>query len=77
MQNLLGQMSNTTHHILGDMNEMKATLDEMRDNHTDFDDFARPFRGYLYWEQHCYDIPVCWASRSVFEAIDGVDKFSD
>jgi RND superfamily putative drug exporter len=77
MQNLLSQMSNTTHHMLGDMNEMKATLDEMRDHLADFDDFARPFRSYLYWEQHCYDIPVCWASRSVFEAIDGVDKFSD
>lgn len=77
MQNLLGQMSNTTHHMLGDMNDMKATLDEMRDHLADFEDFARPFRSYLYWEQHCYDIPVCWASRSVFEAIDGVDKFSD
>jgi RND superfamily putative drug exporter len=77
MQNLLGQMSTTTHHMLGDMNEMKATLDEMRDHLADFDDFARPFRSYLYWEQHCYDIPVCWASRSVFAAIDGVDTFSD
>jgi RND superfamily putative drug exporter len=77
MENLLGQMSNTTHHMLGDMSEMKATLDEMRDHLADFDDFARPLRSYLYWEQHCYDIPVCWATRSVFEAIDGVDKFSD
>ncbi|WP_207546062.1 RND family transporter [Mycobacterium intracellulare] len=74
---LMGQMTKATHHMLGDMNEMKATLDEMRDHLADFDDFARPFRGYLYWEQHCYDIPVCWAARSVFEAIDGVDKFSD
>jgi RND superfamily putative drug exporter len=77
MQNLLGQMSNTTHRMLADMNEMKATLDDMRDHLADFDDFARPFRSYLYWEQHCYDIPVCWAARSVFEAIDGVDTFSD
>ncbi|BBY08251.1 putative membrane protein, MmpL [Mycobacterium noviomagense] len=77
MYSLFGQVSNTTHHMLGDMNEMKATLDEMRDHLADFDDFARPLRSYLYWEPHCYDIPVCWASRSVFEAIDGVDKFSD
>ncbi|EUA89950.1 putative membrane mmpL4 domain protein [Mycobacterium ulcerans str. Harvey] len=49
----------------------------MRDHLADFDDFARPFRGYLYWEQHCFNIPVCWASRSVFDAIDGVDKFSE
>ena len=77
MYGLLGQMSNTTHHMVGDMNQMKATLDEMRDHLADFDDFARPFRGYLYWEQHCFNIPVCWATRSVFEAIDGVDKFSE
>ncbi|WP_025735229.1 RND family transporter [Mycobacterium genavense] len=77
MQGLLGQMSSTTHHMVGDMRDMKATLDEMRDHLADFDDFARPFRSYLYWEQHCFNIPVCWASRSVFEAIDGVDKFSD
>ncbi|EUA33463.1 MMPL family protein [Mycobacterium xenopi 4042] len=77
MYDLVGQMSNTTHHMLGDMNEMKAMLDETRDHLADFDDFARPFRSYLYWEPHCYNIPACWASRSVFEAIDGVDKFSD
>lgn len=77
MQDLLGRISNTTHHTLGDMHDMQATLDEMRDHLADFDDFARPFRGYLYWEQHCFNIPVCWASRSVFDAIDGVDKFSE
>jgi RND superfamily putative drug exporter len=77
MYDLIDHMSNTTHHMLGDMNEMKATLDEMRDHLADFDDFARPFRSYLYWEQHCFNIPVCWAARSVFDAIDGVDKFSD
>ena len=77
MQDLLGQLSSTTHHMVGDMHDMKSTLDEMRDHLADFDDFARPFRSYLYWEQHCYDIPACWAANSVFEAIDGVDNFSE
>ncbi|MGB8792156.1 MAG: MMPL family transporter, partial [Mycobacterium sp.] len=77
MQYLLGQMSNTTHHMVGDMHDMQSTLNEMGDHLADFDDFARPFRNYLYWEQHCYNIPACWAARSVFEAIDGVDKFSE
>ena len=76
MQGLLKTMSNATHRMVGDMHDMKATLDEMRDHLADFDDFARPFRSYLYWEQHCFNIPVCWAAKSVFEAIDGVDKFS-
>ena len=77
MYDLMRQMSDTTHHMLGDMDEMKATLDEIRDHLADFDDVARPVRSYLYWEPHCFNIPVCWATRSVFEALDGVDKFSD
>lgn len=77
MYDLMRQMSDTTHHMLGDMDEMKATLDEIRDHLADFDDAARPVRSYLYWEPHCFNIPVCWATRSVFEALDGVDKFSD
>ncbi len=77
MQGLVGQMGTTTHHMVGDMHDMQSTLDEMRDHLADFDDFARPFRSYLYWEQHCFDIPVCSAAKSVFEAMDGVDKFSE
>ncbi|CAM4441231.1 Membrane transport protein mmpL8 [Mycobacterium basiliense] len=77
LQGLVGRMTATTHRMVGDTDEMRVTLNEMRDHLADFDDFARPLRGYLYWEQHCFNIPVCWASRSVFEAIDGVDKFSE
>lgn len=77
MQALVGQLGGSTHRMVGDMHDMQSTLDEMRDHLADFDDFARPFRSYLYWEPHCFNIPVCWASRSVFDAIDGVDKFSE
>ncbi|MCB0945847.1 MAG: MMPL family RND transporter, partial [Mycobacterium sp.] len=28
-------------------------------------------------EPHCYDIPVCAAVRSLFDAIDGVDALTD
>jgi len=76
MQGLLEAMSNTTHHMVGSMHEIQTTLDEMRDHLADFDDFARPLRNYLYWEQNCFNIPACWATRSVFESIDGLDKFS-
>ncbi|MGF2951184.1 RND family transporter [Mycobacterium sp. THU-M116] len=77
MQGLMTRMSDSTHRMVGDMHDMQVTLDDMRDHMADFDDFARPLRDYLYWEQHCYNIPVCWATRSVFDAIDGLDKFSD
>lgn len=77
MQALLAQMSGATHRMSNDMGDMKTTLDEIRDHLADFDDTVRPLRNYLYWEQHCFDIPVCDATRSVFDAIDGVDTFSD
>jgi RND superfamily putative drug exporter len=49
----------------------------MRDHLADFDDFFRPFRNYFYFEKHCYDIPACWAIRSAYESLDGVDKISE
>jgi RND superfamily putative drug exporter len=32
---------------------------------------------YFYFEKHCYDIPVCWALRSLFDALDGIDQLSE
>ena len=60
--------------------KMKNTSDDMgdtRDHLADFDDQFRPIRNYLYWEPHCFDIPMCWSMRSVFESIDGIAKMSD
>jgi putative drug exporter of the RND superfamily len=34
-------------------------------------------RNYLYWEPHCFDIPICWSLRSVFDTLDGVDTLTD
>ena len=60
-----------------DMNTMKVTLDGMRDNLADFDDSVRGLRNYFYWEQHCFNIPACEGMRSAFDAMDGVNTFSD
>jgi RND superfamily putative drug exporter len=49
----------------------------LRDHLADFDDMWRPIRSYFYWEKHCYDIPICFSLRSVFEAVDGVDEIDD
>ncbi|WP_201274485.1 RND family transporter [Mycolicibacterium sp. CH28] len=70
-------MVDSAHRSVADMNTMKATLDEMRDNIANFDDEVRPFRNYFYWDPHCFNIPACWGVRSAFDAMDGVDKFSD
>lgn len=76
LQAQVEQMSGSTAHLAGDVHQMQMTLNELRDHLADFDDFARPLRNYFYWEQHCTDIPVCAATRSVFDAIDNVDTFS-
>ena len=53
------------------------TTEELRDNIANFDDQFRPIRNYFYWEPHCFDIPLCAATKSLFESLDGVDKVTD
>jgi putative drug exporter of the RND superfamily len=74
---LMQQLNNTTHAIVGKTKELMALTDEIRDHLADFDDFWRPIRSYFYWEPHCFDIPICWSLRSIFDAMDGVDQISD
>jgi RND superfamily putative drug exporter len=57
--------------------ETVATINEVRDNLANFDDFFRPLRNYFYWEPHCFDIPSCAALRSVFDSLDGISELSD
>ncbi|ORB50052.1 hypothetical protein BST43_22605 [Mycobacteroides saopaulense] len=77
MQALTEQMVGTTHDMVGTTHELEDIMNDLRDHVMDFDDFIRPIRNYLYWEKHCYDIPVCQAIRSVFDTLDGVDEVSD
>jgi RND superfamily putative drug exporter len=74
---LMEQMSATTHSMVGKSNQMAVDVAELRDHISDFDDFFRPIRNYLYWEPHCFNIPVCWSLRSTFDALDGVDTMTD
>ena len=74
---LMEEMSATTHSMVGKSNQMAVDVAELRDHISDFDDFFRPIRNYLYWEPHCYDIPICWSLRSTFDALDGVDTMTD
>ena len=74
---LIQQLTNTTHRMIGDTRDLAAITEELRDHIADFEDFWRPIRSYFYWEKHCYDIPICWSLRSIFDSIDGVDEISD
>ncbi|EUA22978.1 MMPL family protein [Mycobacterium xenopi 3993] len=66
-----------THEQTQSFHDTIATINELRDKIANFDDFFRPIRSYFYWEKHCYDIPVCFALKNVFEAIDGIDELTD
>jgi putative drug exporter of the RND superfamily len=77
MHGLLQQIANTTHDMVGQTHDIAAITDEVRDHVADFDDYWRPLRNYFYWEKHCYDIPICFSLKAVFESIDGVDEISD
>jgi RND superfamily putative drug exporter len=77
MSSLTAQMAATTHQLVLKTKGMVVDIQELRDNISNFDDFFRPMRNFLYWEPHCYDIPVCWSIRSVFDTLDGVDTMTD
>src|ERR1700736_6109207 len=77
MYDLMQQLADTTHRMVGETHDIAAIEDELRDHIADYDDFWRPIRNYFYWEPHCFDIPICWSLRSIFETIDGVDEISD
>lgn len=77
MYGMMQQLVGATHHLTGETHDMQEITSELRNHIADFEDFWRPVRSYLYWEKHCYDIPICWSVRSIFDSIDGVDAISD
>ncbi|OBB75461.1 RND family transporter [Mycobacterium sp. 852014-52144_SCH5372336] len=77
MYGLTQQIVATTHDMVGKTHELEDITNELRDRVANFDDFFRPIRNYFYWEPHCFNIPICWALRSVFDTIDGIDQITD
>ena len=77
MEALTNQLAVGTHLSHEAAQELSAATDDMRDHFADFDDFWRPIRSYFYWDKHCFDIPMCWSLRSLFDMTDGFDKLSD
>ncbi|WP_204079273.1 RND family transporter [Mycobacterium riyadhense] len=77
MIGIMKELTGITHNLVEQTKSMVAEVNDLRDRISDFDDFFRPIRSYFYWEKHCFDIPVCWALRSVFDTLDGIDTISD
>jgi putative drug exporter of the RND superfamily len=77
MNGLMNKLVGTTHHVAGTTRDTLAITNEVRDEIANFDDTFRPLRSYFYADPHCYNIPMCWAIRSMYNATDGVDKLSE
>ena len=73
---LFQHMSDEMHQTVVTMEDMQKVTEELDSELSNLDDFFRPIRSYFYWEQHCFDIPVCWTFRSLFEALDGIDHLA-
>ena len=71
------QVAAATHAESQRFHETLALVNDLRDKIANFDDFFRPIRSYFYWEKHCYDIPACFAIRSIYDVLDGVDQLSE
>ncbi len=71
------QLAAATHSETQSFHDTVDTIRDLRDKIANFDDFFRPIRSYFYWEKHCFDIPVCWAIRSVLDALDGIDQLTE
>lgn len=71
------RLTGIAHHTIGLTKEMVDIIDETEVRFSDFEDFFRPLRSYFYWEKHCYDIPICFALRSIFDSLDGLDLLAE
>ena len=74
---LQGQANDATHEQVEAFHQTVSVAQDLRDKIANFDDFFRPLRNYFYWEPHCFDIPICWALRSLFDALDGIDALTE
>ena len=77
MYNITKQLNAAVHDTVVRTHELTEMVDATNASLSDFSDFFRPIQSYFYWEKHCYDIPVCFAIRSIFDTLDGVDDLDE
>lgn len=77
MYDVTTQMVHVTDNMDKLTHDMADVTNRLRDHIANFEDMWRPIRSFFYWERHCFDIPLCFSLRSIFDAIDGVDQLSE
>jgi RND superfamily putative drug exporter len=71
------KLSDDLHTTVLTLENLQQVTDEVNADISNLDDFMRPLKSYFYWEPHCFDIPVCWAFRSLFDGLDGIDALDE
>jgi putative drug exporter of the RND superfamily len=69
-------MSDELHKTVLTVEDLQQITEEMNQEISNVDDFFRPVKSYFYWEKHCFDIPICWAFRSLFDGLDNIDHLA-
>lgn len=71
------KVSDELHQTVLTVEDLKRVSNEMNEEVSNLDDFFRPIKSYFYWEKHCFDIPICWAFRSLWDTIDHIDHLAE
>ena len=71
------KVSDELHKTVLTVEDLQRVSDDLNEEISNLDDFFRPIKSYFFWEKHCFDIPICWTFRSVFAAIDNIDKLAE
>ncbi|MDT5077542.1 MAG: putative drug exporter of the superfamily [Mycobacterium sp.] len=70
---LTQKLADDLHTTVLTLENLQAVTDEVNSDIANLDDFFRPLKSYFYWEPHCANIPSCYAFRSLFDSLDGID----
>ncbi|MCV7251138.1 RND family transporter [Mycobacterium hackensackense] len=73
---LTQKMADDLHSTVLTFENLQQVTDEVNSDVANLDDFMRPLKNYFYWEPHCFDIPVCYAFKSLFDGLDGIDALN-
>jgi putative drug exporter of the RND superfamily len=71
------RVSDELHQTVLTVEDLEQISNEMNEEVSNLDDFFRPVKSYFYWEKHCFDIPICWAFRSLWDTIDHIDHLAE
>ncbi|WP_445170620.1 MMPL/RND family transporter [Mycolicibacterium sp. Dal123E01] len=74
---LTQKLADDLHTTVLTLENLQQVTDEINQDISNLDDFIRPLKNYFYWEPHCFDIPICYSFRSLFDGLDGIDALDE